>query len=154
MLADCIMSNKPVKRIMYKDGKRYLETEWNSNDASDNVGLVHENVNEYTACIDNNVNENIAVDQPQNNTTSLPATMRIEPELSSRDTNSSHSDIHLVSEIESLRSAISDIRLKLCNTSQNRVQHCHLYVTSTSLSAIPLLIQQQNRHLSLCWAVL
>ena len=65
--------------------------------------------------------------------------MRIEPELSSRDTNSSHSDIHLVSEIESLRSAISDIRLdkKLRNTSQSRVQHCHLYVTSTSLSATP-----------------
>ena len=84
VLADCIMSNKPVKRIMYKGGKRgisYLETEWNSKDASDNVGLVQDNVNEYTASIDNNVNENIAVDQPQNNTTSLPATMRIEPEL-------------------------------------------------------------------------
>ena len=68
MLADCIMSNKPVKCIMYKGGKRgisYLETEWNRNNASNNVGLVHDNVNEYTACIDNNVNENVAVDQPQ-----------------------------------------------------------------------------------------
>ena len=105
VLADCIMSNKPVKCIMYKGGKRgisYLETEWNSKDASDNVGLVQDNVNEYTASIDNNVNENITVDQPQNNTASLPATMRIEPELSPRDTNSSHSDVHLVSEIERL----------------------------------------------------
>ena len=34
---------------------------------SENVGLVHDNVNEYTVCIDNNVNENVAVDQPQNN---------------------------------------------------------------------------------------
>ena len=56
--------------------------------------------------------------------------MRIEPELLSRDANSSHSDILLVSEIEILRSAISDIRLEI-------TQHCHLYVTSTSLSATP-----------------
>ena len=65
--------------------------------------IVQDNVNENTACSDNNVNKNIVIDQFQNNVSNLPATMRIEPEHLSTDTNPSHSDIHLISEIERLQ---------------------------------------------------